>query len=146
LLLILWNLIGLIRCGLFYVRSMSLLGSLPILLLFVRSSFFDTLTLRLMTFFYQLSVVWRQLDTLGPQLSPVTCHSCIDQTAALELRWTYFRTRDSHAASSACGFYVDRSCWFCDLVLCTYRFCYCFSVFHFGAIFSSSFRYFSMVS
>jgi hypothetical protein len=40
-------------------------------------------------FFYQLSVVWRQLDTLGPQLSPATCQSCRDQTAALELRRTY---------------------------------------------------------
>jgi hypothetical protein len=34
-------------------------------------------------FFDQLSVVWRQLDTLGPQLSPATCQSCRDQTAAL---------------------------------------------------------------
>jgi hypothetical protein len=40
LLLILWISSGLIRCGLFFVRSMSLLVSLPILLLFVRSSFF----------------------------------------------------------------------------------------------------------
>jgi hypothetical protein len=45
-------------------------------------------------FFDQLSIVWRQLDTLGPQLSPVTCPSCRDQTAALELRRTYdFLTR-----------------------------------------------------
>jgi hypothetical protein len=45
-------------------------------------------------FFDQLSVVWRQLDTLGPQLSPATCQSCRDQTAALELRRTYdFLTR-----------------------------------------------------
>jgi hypothetical protein len=36
----------------------------------------------------------RQLDTLGPQLSPATCQSCRDQTAALELRRTYdFLTR-----------------------------------------------------
>jgi hypothetical protein len=40
-------------------------------------------------FFDQLSVVWRQLDTLGPQLSPATCPSCRDQTAALELHRTY---------------------------------------------------------
>jgi hypothetical protein len=40
-------------------------------------------------FFDQLSVVWRQLDTLGPQLSPATCQPCRDQTAALELRRTY---------------------------------------------------------
>jgi hypothetical protein len=39
--------------------------------------------------FDQLSVVWRQLDTLGPQLSPATYQSCRDQTAALELHWTY---------------------------------------------------------
>jgi hypothetical protein len=45
-------------------------------------------------FFDQLSVVWRQLDTLGPQLSPTTCQSCRDQTAALELHQTYdFLTR-----------------------------------------------------
>jgi hypothetical protein len=45
-------------------------------------------------FFDQLSIVWRQLDTLGPQLSPATCQSCRDQTAALELRQMYdFRTR-----------------------------------------------------
>jgi hypothetical protein len=40
-------------------------------------------------FFDQLSVVWHQLDTPGPQLSPATCQSCRDQTAALELRRTY---------------------------------------------------------
>jgi hypothetical protein len=45
-------------------------------------------------FFDQLSVVWRQLDTLDPQLSPTTCQSCRDQTAALELHRTYdFLTR-----------------------------------------------------
>jgi hypothetical protein len=45
-------------------------------------------------FFDQLSVVWCQLDTLGPQLSPATCPSCRDQTAALKLRRTYdFLTR-----------------------------------------------------
>jgi hypothetical protein len=36
-------------------------------------------------FFDQLSAVWRQIDTLGPQLSPATCQSCKDQKAALEL-------------------------------------------------------------
>jgi hypothetical protein len=40
-------------------------------------------------FFDQVSVVWCQLDTLGPQLSPATCQSCRDQTAALELHQTY---------------------------------------------------------
>jgi hypothetical protein len=40
-------------------------------------------------FFDQLSVIWRQLDTLEPQLSPATCQSCRDQTVALELRRTY---------------------------------------------------------
>jgi hypothetical protein len=38
------------------------------------------------------------------------------------------------------------SCWFCDSALCTYRFCYCFSVFHFGIIFRSFSRYRSLVS
>jgi hypothetical protein len=50
-----------------------------------------TLQLRI---FYQLFVVWRQLDTLGPQLSPATYQSCRDQTAALEFHRTYdFLTR-----------------------------------------------------
>jgi hypothetical protein len=50
-----------------------------------------TLQLRI---FYQLSVVWRQLDTFSPQLSPATCQSCRDQAATLELRRTYnFPTR-----------------------------------------------------
>jgi hypothetical protein len=45
-------------------------------------------------FFNQLSIVWRQLDTLGPQLSPATCQSCRDKTTALELPRTYdFLTR-----------------------------------------------------
>jgi hypothetical protein len=45
-------------------------------------------------FFDQFSVVWHQLDTLGPQLPPATCQSCRDQTTALELRRTYdFLTR-----------------------------------------------------
>jgi hypothetical protein len=44
--------------------------------------------------FDQLCVVSRQFDTLGPQLSPATCPSYRDQTAALELRRTYdFLTR-----------------------------------------------------
>jgi hypothetical protein len=45
-------------------------------------------------FFDQLSIVWRQLDTLSPQLSPATCQSCSYQTAALELHRTHdFLTR-----------------------------------------------------
>jgi hypothetical protein len=40
-------------------------------------------------FFDQLSVVWRQIDTLGPQLSAATCQSCKDQKAALELHRMY---------------------------------------------------------
>jgi hypothetical protein len=40
-----WVLSGLIRYGLFFIRSMSLLDSLPILLLFVRSNFFVRVTL-----------------------------------------------------------------------------------------------------
>jgi hypothetical protein len=39
-------------------------------------------------FFDQLSIVWLQLDTLGPQLSPATSPSCRDQIAALELHRT----------------------------------------------------------
>jgi hypothetical protein len=40
-------------------------------------------------FFNQLSVVWCQIDTLAPQLSPATCQSCKDQKAAPELHRTY---------------------------------------------------------
>jgi hypothetical protein len=213
-------------------------------------------------FFDHLSVVWRQLDTLGPQLSPTTCQSCRDQTAALELHRTYdfltrlrdefeplraqllahrpnvslmdtlaevhneeVRLRDvgllqsgtvlaarssASRSSSACptasvplasppvvppaargesgglqcahcghdghvesfcyrkkkaqahrssqgtggtgsegserSFYIDRSCWYCDSVLCTYRFCYCFSVFHFGTTYRSFSRYLFLIS
>jgi hypothetical protein len=45
-------------------------------------------------FFDQLFVVWRQIDTLGPQLSLATCQSCKDQKTTLELCRTYdFLTR-----------------------------------------------------
>jgi hypothetical protein len=72
---------------------MNLLASLPIMLLFVRSSFFARVT-TVEDFFDQLSIVWCQLDTLGHQLSPATCQSCRDQKAALELHRTYdFLTR-----------------------------------------------------
>jgi hypothetical protein len=40
-------------------------------------------------FFDQLSAIWRQIDTLGPQLSSATCQSCKDQKATLELHRTY---------------------------------------------------------
>jgi hypothetical protein len=71
LLLILWISSRLIRCGLLRQGDSTV------------EDFFD-----------QLSVVWRKIDTLGPQLSPATCQSCKDQTATLELRQTYdFPTR-----------------------------------------------------
>jgi hypothetical protein len=42
----------------------------------------------------QLSVVWSQIGTLGPQLSLATCQSCKEQKAALDLRRMYdFLTR-----------------------------------------------------
>ena len=45
-------------------------------------------------FFRQLSAIWRELDTLSPQLSPDTCDSCRKQQSHLELRRTYdFLTR-----------------------------------------------------
>ena len=45
-------------------------------------------------FYDQISAIWRQLDTLGPQLSPSTCQSCQSQQKALELRRVYdFLTR-----------------------------------------------------
>jgi hypothetical protein len=37
-------------------------------------------------------------------------------------------------------------CWYCDSVLCTYRFCYCFSVFHFGTTYRSFSIYLLLVS
>src|SRR5579859_7939320 len=41
-----------------------------------------------------MSVIWHQLDALGPPLSPDTCTSCQSQKDALELRRTYdFLTR-----------------------------------------------------
>jgi hypothetical protein len=67
--------------------------------------------------FYQLSVVWHQLDTLGPQLSPTTCQSCRDRTATLELHRTYdFLTRlhnefePLRAQLLACRPYVSLMC------------------------------------
>jgi hypothetical protein len=50
------------------------------------------------------------------------------------------------SALSPCDLYVIRSCWFCGSALCTYRLCYCFSVFYFGTTLRSFFRYCSLVS
>jgi len=45
-------------------------------------------------FYTQMSAVWRQLDSIGPPLSPSTCDSCKAQKVALETRRThYFLTR-----------------------------------------------------
>jgi hypothetical protein len=85
-------------------------------------------------FFDKLSVVWSQLDTLGPQLSPATCQSCRDQTAALELRRTYdflTRLRDEfeplHAQLLARRPYVSR--WMLSLRFVMRRFVLVMSVF-----------------
>jgi hypothetical protein len=40
-------------------------------------------------FFDQISAVWRQIDIIGPQLSPATCQSCKDQKVVLDLHRTY---------------------------------------------------------
>ena len=40
-------------------------------------------------FYAQMSAVWRQLDSIGPSLSPSTCDSCKAQKVALETRRTY---------------------------------------------------------
>ena len=40
-------------------------------------------------FYAQMSAVWRQLDSIGPPLSPSTCDSCKAQKVALETRRTY---------------------------------------------------------
>jgi hypothetical protein len=45
-------------------------------------------------FFAQMSAVWRQLDSIGPPLSPSSCESCKAQKVALETRRTHdFLTR-----------------------------------------------------
>jgi hypothetical protein len=89
---ILWSLSGLIRCGLFFAVAMSPLDSLFFLLLFIRSRFFARMMLPLMLSSIS-SVVWRQIDTLGPRLSPTTYQSYKDHKAALELRHTYLRVQ-----------------------------------------------------
>jgi hypothetical protein len=75
LLLVLWISSGLIRCGIFFVRSMSLLDSLPILLLFVRSSFFARVTLQLRIFLISFLLFGASLTLLAlscplPPVSP----------------------------------------------------------------------------
>ena len=40
-------------------------------------------------FYAQMSAVWRQLDSIGPPLSPSTCDSCKAQKIVLETRRTY---------------------------------------------------------
>jgi hypothetical protein len=77
LLLILWSWSRLIRCGLFFVKSMSLPGSLPILLLFIRSSFFDRVTLQLRTSLIGF-LLFDQHGTLDTTLSePASYHDVI---------------------------------------------------------------------
>jgi hypothetical protein len=75
LLLILWSLSKLIIYDLYFIRSMSLLDSLPILLLFVRSSFFDRATLQLRTslinfLLFGISLTFLALSCLLPLASP----------------------------------------------------------------------------
>src|SRR6185437_5339950 len=41
-------------------------------------------------FYAQMSAVWRQLDSIGPPLSPSTCDSCKAQKVAMET----WRTHD----------------------------------------------------
>jgi hypothetical protein len=92
--LILWISSGLIRCGIFFIRSIESTVQSTYLAAIRQEQLFRQGDSTVEDFFDQLSVVWRQLDTLGPQLSLITCQSCRDQTAALELRRTYdFLTR-----------------------------------------------------
>jgi hypothetical protein len=82
LLIILWSLSGLIRCGLFFIRNMSLLDSLHILLLFVRSTFFDRVTLKLMTSLISFLLFGISLTLL--------VLSCLLPLASLaEIRWLH---------------------------------------------------------
>jgi hypothetical protein len=76
MLLILWILRGLIRCGLFFIRSVSLLHSLHILLLFVRSNFFTRVTLQFRTssinfLLFGVSLTLLALNCLLPLVSHV---------------------------------------------------------------------------
>jgi hypothetical protein len=71
-----WILSGLVRCGLFFIRSMSLLDNLPILLLFARSSFFTRVTLQLRTslisfLLFGISLTLLALSCLLPLVSTV---------------------------------------------------------------------------
>jgi hypothetical protein len=66
----------LIRCGLFFIKNMSLLDSLSILLLFIRSSFFDRVTLQLMTFFISFLLFGISLTLLTLScLLPLASHA-----------------------------------------------------------------------
>jgi hypothetical protein len=88
LLLILWSLIELIRYGIFFIKNESIGQFIYLTAIHQEQLLWQGDTL-VDDFFDQLFVVWCQLDTLGPQLSPATRQSCRDQTTALELRRTY---------------------------------------------------------
>jgi hypothetical protein len=92
--LILWISSGLIRCGIFFIRSIESTDQSTYLAAIRQEQLLRQGDSTVEDFFDQLSVVWRQLDILDPQLSLATCQSCRDQTAAFELRRTYnFLTR-----------------------------------------------------
>jgi hypothetical protein len=88
LLLILWSLSGLIRCAFIHQKYESA-GQSTYLAAIRQEQLLQQGDTTVDDFFNQLSVVWCQLDTLGPQLSPATCQSYRDQTTTLELRRTY---------------------------------------------------------
>jgi hypothetical protein len=90
---ILWISSRLIRCGLFHQKYESTDQS-TYLATICQEQLLRQGDSTVEDFFDQLSVVWHQLDILGPQLSHATCPSCRDQTAVLELHRTYdFLTR-----------------------------------------------------
>jgi hypothetical protein len=80
--------------------------------------------------------MWRRFATGRRKLRLVILHKVLvleDLRGVLLVQ----RHRRFSAASSPCDFYVNMSCWYCDSVLCTYRFCFYFSVYYFGTTYRS---------
>jgi hypothetical protein len=112
----------LLRCHLPHLR-------LFLLLLVVRVVIFNVLIVVVMA-------MWRRSATGRRKLRLIVLHKVLvleDLRGVLLVQ----RHRRFSAASSPCGFYVNRSYWYCDSVLCTYRFYFYFSVYYFGTTYRS---------
>jgi hypothetical protein len=128
-LVVLHLLILLLRCHLPHLR-------LFLLLLVVRVVVFIMLTVVTM-------VMWRHSAKGRRKLRLVILHRVLVVLVLEDLRGVLLVQRHRRFL---CGFYVDMSYWYCDSVLCAYRFYYCFSVFHFGTTYRSFSRYLFLVS